>query len=122
MISKAEYLKMLVTAAYDGTFPSKDEKTCLYRGPDNKKCAVGLLVTDEEFDRDPSCNSVLVTDLFEKFGIDLTQRVEGMTLEDFIRIQVSHDNRAFIKPWDAEAFVKELQYMDCFQGVKNEAY
>lgn len=49
-MTNQEYYDKLVCAALDGTFPSYDENQniCMYRHG-NHRCAVGILIPDEEY-------------------------------------------------------------------------
>lgn len=105
---------MLVTAAKDGTFPSKDGNTCAYRGENGKKCAVGLLLTDEEVRL--VGNNTAVNAIPHRFpSVNLNERVEGLDVRDLTSIQFVHDSLAWKPEWDADAFIERLKNLSCFK-------
>lgn len=108
-MTKREYYDLLIKSAFDGTFPSLDKDgICLYRGPDNKKCAVGLLIPDHCYN---SCmEHKYARWVHDNFSFQFIP--EGLTIENLCRIQSIHDNLA--KDWDAGTFVSELNAMECF--------
>lgn len=71
--------------------------TCLYRGPDDTKCAVGCLIKDEfyrlglegKISRHP-----MVMDALVKSGVDFDQKFNGRhSVEDFLYdLQQVHDD------------------------------
>ncbi len=114
-MTKREYYDLLVQSARDGTFPSIRDGSCLYRGPGTKKCAVGLLIPDELYDRE--MEHYLVTD----FPDTLISRIlpEGLSLSDLSRIQALHDE-FYNSTWNARKFVENLNQLSCFQDLENK--
>lgn len=83
-----EYLDLLIKSCEDGTFPSEDKNgDCAYRGENGKKCAVGLLISDELYDRYKGGLEGL------KVGaIAYVVKIpEGLTLNNLREIQRIHD-------------------------------
>lgn len=92
---------------------SADTLTCLYRSPDNLKCAVGALIPDEVYAPDMECS--LYTLIFYK-GALLTKELhaEFSTHFDLLqRLQTTHD-KVEIEDWENEfkniAALSALQY------------
>ncbi len=124
MLTKREYYDLLIQSAHDGTFPSMINKSCAYRGQrEGSKCAIGLLLTDEEARRIP--NTVGLSQIIREYPeLDLEHRVSGLTKKDLIDIQEIHDYTAFsihTTPSNfAEKFVKRLNSLPCFAEFVQE--
>lgn len=122
-LTKQEYYDLLVRSASDGTFPSLDgDGSCLYRGPEGARCAVGLLIPDDRYTEElegkvPGHNAVY-------------QALEGsvpagLTERDLTAVQLCHDDVAAGSfdandrrlPWSADAFVASINALPCFADV-----
>lgn len=116
MITKRDYFQMLVNAARDGTFPSVTDGVCAYRGRNGKKCAIGLILTDEEVNT--TDNNASISLLSIKFpSLDLNNRVEGLTIGDLAKIQNLHDTLHFknLSAWPGDVFIDRLKQLPCFK-------
>jgi len=112
-MTKQEYYDLLVRAAKDGTFPSIEGNHCKYRSADGRKCPIGILILDADYE--PRW------DVENGYGIaklphNLLQAIipEGMTVIDLGYVQECHDQfRNF--PWSPEQFIKDLNplFTDC---------
>jgi hypothetical protein len=129
-MTKQEYYDLLMDSADNGTFPSADGVCCQYRGPDGKKCAIGLLIADYDYKPEfegsvYSCNNKI-------YGY--VKKVEGLTDCDLQKIQRCHDGAVStfidsdndgyedkIVPNSVEDFQKlfkpEINEMPCFDDV-----
>jgi hypothetical protein len=120
-VTKQEYYDLLVASAYDGTFPStagSHINQCVYRGEGRKRCAVGLLIPDDRYDK--AYEGLLATTVFDGGLADLIP--EGLSIEDLREVQKAHDATATnhlggVKVWDAARFVRKLNTLPCFHGV-----
>jgi hypothetical protein len=123
---RQSYYDKLVQAAQDGTFPSVDgDGKCKYRGPDGKKCAIGIELTDEEAADEGEGMS------FEDISCGVINRLElstGLNRFDLAKVQGVHDNNAskynpttfkqVRKAWSLNKFTLELNQLECFADVK----
>ncbi len=111
MTTKREYLDLLLKSADDGTFPSTSGSfdACLYRGPNGKKCAIGILIPDDKYD--PEFENASTSSVIAAAGIV----VDGLKNMDFYDIQRTHDNLAYRKIWNAEGFKTAIKALPCFQ-------
>ena len=101
------YVALLTQNAKSVEAPSPDNEdgilaSCLYRGPNGTKCAVGHLITDEAFAFDPSCNASSVRDynvqqMLQKSGVPTDLQTIGF-LGSLQRIHDSHN----VEDWKAE--------------------
>lgn len=79
--------------------------TCLYRGPNGTKCAVGCLIPDDLYDAKMEGTAVPTSPdfspMYNVIGKVLTQVVEGDTFPLLAALQLLHDT---IAPefWDVE--------------------
>ena len=75
-------------------------RSCLYRGPDGAKCAVGFLIADEHYDRDlEGCPVDLepVGEALRKSGVETDVRFCLNTRLVLGRLQGCHDNLGHIE-------------------------
>jgi len=116
-VTKREYYEMLKKAAIDGTLPSvTPDSQCLYRGPNETKCVVGILIEDEDYHE--SFEGSAVWDLDH----ELIKKIlpQSMTIKDLEQIQDLHDRRARMdsrgeQVWNGEEFIEALNQLDCFK-------
>jgi len=110
-MTKQEYYQLLVQSATNGTFPSLSaEGRCAYRGAEGRKCAVGLLISDEAYRE--SMESLACTAIYDNFDLP-----KGLNLLDLRKIQMLHDLHA--GPfWSAQKFIKELNTLSFFSDVE----
>ena len=90
---------------------SMEGEQCLYRGPNGTKCAIGALITDEEFEtiEDARCRYLGV---YELETLQITS-LQGLTMDFLEELQIIHD-RYEVHDWknQLEVFAKKynLQY------------
>jgi len=118
-MTRQDYYNLLVETSRTGGFPSIDRKKaspwspsgqCLYRGPDGKKCAAGLLIPDELYNpkmEGAVASTTLTPDLLP----------EHMTMYDIDRIQAIHDNSSVSDEWNHKAFVQKLNNNSSFSSL-----
>jgi hypothetical protein len=116
--TKQEYYDLLVRSAYDGTFPSiGDDRTCRYRedySPDCKKrCAVGLLILDEDYSK--ITESAIGSWPWERLKI--IHIPNGMTIAELSEVQKCHDYTRPYRDGFAPDFVEKLNKLECFEDV-----
>lgn len=84
---------------------------CLYRGPNGTKCAIGALITDEEYKRieDARCKDLKVYEVEDLQIVSL----QGLTIDFLEELQIIHDHYE-VQDWknQLEIFAKKynLQY------------
>ncbi len=114
-MTKQEYYDLLMRSAGDGTFPSVDaEGTCLYRGPNGKKCAIGVLIPDEKYT--PHLEGQRAVEVLHLCG---TSAPAGIEWYDLCKIQRDHDGLARAC-WHADSFVASMNSLPCFADVARE--
>ena len=109
----AEYKALLLETSENGGFPcykteSEDDRTCLYRGEDGKKCAIGLLIPKEKYNYE-----------MEKYGGINTNHLVRDILPEWLEvdmaknIQWAHDSVVvdanYSGGWDKEKFKNEIE-------------
>lgn len=84
---------------------------CLYRGPNGTKCAIGALITDEEYKKieDARCKYLGVYEVEDLQIVSL----QGLTIDFLEELQIIHDHYE-VQDWknQLEIFAKKynLQY------------
>jgi hypothetical protein len=80
---------------------------CMYRGPERRKCAIGMLMPDEVYNRDMEGKTfrLLVAD-YPAFGEHLKARFPGLELPG-----VCHFGRGILGDNDDVTFFAELQLL-----------
>lgn len=68
-----------------------DTGTCLYRGPDGKKCAIGCLIPDELYTEDIEMKEVRTLLDYPVFNSELSAYLSHFNKELLIRLQSVHD-------------------------------
>lgn len=112
-LTKAEYLGLLDRSARDGTFPGVDPQgSCQYRGVGKTKCAVGVLIPDENYVAAME-GSVFALFLYAKGRVNT---VAGLVASDLREVQRIHDRMAY--GWDADIFMAQVRALPFFQGVE----
>jgi hypothetical protein len=123
-MTKQQYYDLLVETSRSGGFPSVGvHDKCVYRGDNGRKCAVGLLIPDDEYserwDKD-ECTGLTCGEECPRGLLACVKRhiPEGMKLEDLEDCQSAHDmNTDLNKPWNHAGFVKLLNGKDFFSDV-----
>lgn len=64
-----------------------DDDKCLYRGPEGRKCAVGLFIPDENYD--PSMEDITATTFFDKYG---NEKFMPLQASGMLELQRVHDS------------------------------
>lgn len=89
-ITPEEYKNILYKAIEDKLVPSLNENgMCAYRGKNGTKCAVGLLIPDEEYDKSIESNSIRDLIIQEKIKA-ANDQLEQLLYD----VQKTHDNLA----------------------------
>lgn len=79
----------------DGVYP------CLYRGPNGTKCAIGLIIPDEEYDS--SFENERANKVLERLGYDFEPLFVRYSRIDADAVQLElHDNPARIHEFDQD--------------------
>jgi hypothetical protein len=134
-ITPQQYFDLLVETSKSGGFPSINyplktyptRGTCMYRNPNGKRCAFGLLIRDEKYR--PSMEEETATDDFFRRYPGCFTPVQGFKQEgrfketnDYLAVQLTHDREAFKtqngNSWDHKSFVGALLNLPCFSSVK----
>jgi len=123
-VTKQEYYDLLVKSAFDGTFPGFDRERfeCEYRSPDGcRKCAVGILMSDQFYRKSYEGNTVRY--LVEKMKTDVSPILpDGMTYEDLQTVQKIHDSLAALNGWSGDWFVDRINTLSIFQDVQRSKH
>lgn len=64
---------------------------CVYRGPDNKKCAIGCIIPDEMYTVDLEGKEVNLLVNNPLFSVELTTYLSQFNLGLLVRLQQIHD-------------------------------
>ena len=80
-----------------------DTGTCVYKGPDNKRCAIGCLIPDEMYTVDLEGKEVRTLVNNPLFSAELTTYLSQFNLDLLIRLQQTHD------AWNSEDWYTDLQ-------------
>lgn len=120
VVTPQQYYDILCTAAKDGTFPSYSNGMCMYRTPEGKRCAVGILASEEQYNRARSYGSVegsLPYHFLKNCQIEI-----DLSIYNCLRaIQDAHDIRA--RRWNTASFIAKIGDISCFKDViKKEIY
>jgi hypothetical protein len=119
-ITYQEMYDRLVAAAEGGMFPSRkeDTKSCMYRGVNGKKCALGIFMRDKDYRKTfeycgPSDNG------FGRHIVKACDLPEGILTKHLCEIQSAHDKNSIVTDvWDTEKFIYAINKVACFSGVK----
>lgn len=95
--------------------PDKNEHgvyPCLYRGPNGTKCAIGLIIPDEEYD--PEFENERANTVLRKLGYDFEPLLVGYLRIDADSVQLElHDEPARMPEFDQDR--ERLRYY--YRGV-----
>lgn len=90
---------------------SKDRITCMYRGFNNTKCAIGWLIPDSEYDQDIEGVPVKDIDLYPYYGEDIKLKkcievgigrpIDQQDIFFLTKLQNIHD-RCDVSEWEHE--------------------
>lgn len=118
-MTKQDYYELLCQSATDGTFPSGNPHNgnCYYRWEGCKKCAVGLLISDEKYREGMEHRTVnqLLTEYPDCFDFP-----DGLDESDLRAIQLCHDRLVREHNWDPKKFIRSLNHLDCFREFAPE--
>ncbi len=117
-LSLQEWYALLVRTSAEGGFPAVVPGTtlCRYRTPDGRRCAVGLLLSEEDYEEKLEGDLIVwPPQLFDKV------MPWGATLCDLTRVQTAHDSIAQQgRAWSHTEFVRKLRQLGCFRDCKEE--
>jgi len=68
---------------YETTF-SKNNEVCLYRGPEGKKCAVGMFIDDEDYS--PDMEETNASKNIEKFSLEKDMPIPTEWINEFQQV------------------------------------
>jgi len=111
-MTRQEYFDLCKKSAVDGTFPSilNNVEGCVYRGPEGKRCIVGLLIPEDKYD--PGIEESTLRTILDAGRIEMP---EGLVLRDLESLQILHDRYAVDDTgWKSEAFINDLKRQACF--------
>jgi hypothetical protein len=87
-------------------------KACMYRSPNGLKCALGVLISDEEYSGDMESKGI--TTLLREFGS--SNHIHHGLLHDF---QSVHDNGHSVSCWPNELIGLAMHYNLSYKTVTN---
>lgn len=121
MLTEQQYYDLLVESAQNGTFPSvnADRTFCMYRGEGGSKCAVGIIIPDNEYTKSIEHGSIDALTRIHHLLPKWTLEIDAYNNCCYIRtIQKVHDVNALSEEgWDATEFIKNINNLKCFSGV-----
>lgn len=121
-MTKRDYYDLLVRSATDGTFPAVRRlpdgrvTTCMYRTPDGRRCAVGLLIPPERYRPQIDQWGILAFCPVEALGKCGVCPPDGVTSLDLDEIQGYHDSLRY--RWEPEEFKRLLLRVPCFHEFR----
>lgn len=92
-MNNQEFFDAVVKALVKQGVPSysSEDESCMYRGPNGVKCAIGLLIPDEEYNDNP-VEEIPVDLVFQnEYWPTLTRLADTVPLRLLIAIQRCHD-------------------------------
>lgn len=117
-----EWLDELIKRSLENRFPSvsADGTSCRYRGEGGRECAIGLVISDENYS--PEIEGVPV----EGGGsvrASLPGWIVGFRQRDLTQVQQAHDKQAIAMhwrrvDWNHRKFVEDLKECSLFQGCQ----
>jgi hypothetical protein len=106
-MTKLEYKNLLIEKSAQNMFPCEENGNCLYRGPEGKRCVVGWLIPDNEYQKTFEGNTI--DNLKYEFDYNPHKLVNELTYEELKSIQHYHDILVLKQEkWNHEDFVKFL--------------
>jgi hypothetical protein len=100
-LSAQELFDTVATALLKQGRPSMqtgNRSACMYRGPDDCKCAIGHLIPDEEYNSEYEFKSI--AEVLQNFPIPITSEKIGGHGRLTRALQMAHDDAAFSGlPW-----------------------
>jgi len=127
-----EYYNLLVETSASGGFPALAKSypiqlKCAYRGKDGKRCAIGVLIPDEEyeasFENKTFSYLLSVGDLKGDSSWIPTKNEIRLTPYELSDVQYIHDEFAFSfegSCWDHSKFIEMLDKLEIFQNMESE--
>jgi hypothetical protein len=119
-LTKHQYYDLLVQTSASGGFPSIERRVCRYRGNDGRRCAVGLIIPDDEYKQEwegLGLEAGVDSDTEEELYCCVSNHLPvGLSLDNLADVQNAHDTQAFEPEWNHGKFVKKLNGMECFRG------
>ena len=88
---------------------SYDAYTCLYRGPNGLKCAVGALIDDEHYSPDLENDSPLDAEVRKALEDSLHARLTTDNVQLLLELQDIHDH-ADVENWSDQLAMKAEEY------------
>lgn len=85
--------------------PSVENGNCLYRGPDGRKCAIGFIIQNEDYEKDMNSESAS-TICFEYYGFNRGNEEVVKKVKFLEDIQHCHDRNWHKKD---EFFIKDFK-------------
>lgn len=114
--SPQAYLDELVRRSKAGLFPSNQNGStfCMYRNPEGRACAAGVLIPDDKYDSDMEAKTAckLARDEPELFP-------DWAEPNNLAQVQRVHDNQVCggRRLWDHSKFVADLLRCELFKGL-----
>ena len=125
-MTRQELFDLFVETSKNGGFPSgkpephcDDGYSCLYRTEDGKKCLIGLLIDDQDY----NSNLENLTPSHDEIWERIKNKIPYIQHKDHLRsLQCIHDKLArrmflYKEPWDHEEFVRQLSQHFIFKNI-----
>lgn len=103
-MTKQQYFDLIMDCNNKGLFPAVGSLGCAYRGEDGRKCVIGLLIPDCEYE--PDLEGKIVDQLFEQYELDYIIP-SGMTKTQLYNLQYYHDGA--VSNWNKEVFARRVR-------------
>lgn len=117
--SKQAWLNLMIRTSLAGGFPSSEDvpcgAKCLYRSPEGRKCAIGLLIPDERYDK------TLEGEINARLRRRLPEWQKPMKTRELNAVQQCHDYQALDMAsggWDHARFVEDLKLTGVFRDCR----
>lgn len=115
-MTKCEYYDLLLRTSVEGLFPAvvrcefDGHPRCLYRTPDGRRCAVGVLIPPENYR--PEAEDMRPGNALQFCGVPPP---DGLTVSDLRFVQEAHDSIGHWGTWSHAAFKSALDALPCFR-------
>lgn len=102
--TKEAYKAELIRRSAEGLFPClNDEGNCVYRGPDGKECAAGILIPDDKY-----VASLEGKNAYNKAIHEVIQLPSDMSIDQVGQCQAAHDRQRLMERWDDVRFRMDI--------------
>lgn len=115
-MNKQEYYDLLVKTSLEGGFPAieRSSNSCKYRSSNGKKCAVGIIIPDNVYEKRFEGRSI--NQILKHYCFDQSWIPDGIRISDLKNIQILHDCNT--DNWNHNYFIRCLNSLPCFSEIQ----